>query len=212
MNGLPDAYDWIAGWYDTLLEPVLAGLRRLGLDMCPPRPGMTVLDGACGTGAHLQLYQSAGCKVHGIDLSQSMLSVARNRLGPTAPLHLADASRMPFADETFDLVLFSMALHEFAPGTRVAALEEARRVVKPEGRILVLDYDAGPASFPFGWWYSAAITCVEWLAGADHFRHQRRYLAAGGVPRLISRLGLAVEDLRVLRFGTFGLYLLRPVV
>jgi ubiquinone/menaquinone biosynthesis C-methylase UbiE len=121
-----------------------------------------------------------------------------------------DASRMPFRDRAFDLVLFSMALHEFDPATRARALAEARRVAKDEGRILVLDYRAEPASFPFGCWYRAGITCVERLAGDDHFRHQRQYLSAGGIPALAAQQRLVIEAMRVFRFGTFGLYLLRP--
>ena len=109
---------------------------------------MTVLDAACGTGAQLQIYREAGCRVHGIDVSKAMLAVARNRLGAAAALQVADASRMPFDDGRFDLVLFSMALHEFAPATRAAALGQARRVIKRDGRILVLDYDAGPGVVP----------------------------------------------------------------
>ena len=65
------------------------------------------------------------------------------------------------------------------------------------------------ASFPFGWRDRAGITCAEWLAGSDHFRHHRQYLAAGGVPHLIAAHELAIEKLRVFRFGTFGLDLLR---
>jgi ubiquinone/menaquinone biosynthesis C-methylase UbiE len=206
---VPDSYGGIAGWYDVLVEPLVASLRRAALAMHPPRPAMRVLDAGCGTGAHLALYRAAGCASFGIDLSHAMLSVARNTLGRPARLCRADASRMPFPARVFDLVLFAMALHELAAPVRDAALEEARRVLRADGRILVLDYHAGPASFPLGWAYLAGILCVERAAGADHFRHRGEYIAAGGLPGLARRHRLAVDQCRVFRSGTFGLYLLR---
>jgi len=204
----PDAYSFIAHQYDRLLGPFLDGLRRTGLELYPPQPGWTVLDIGCGTGAQLELYQQAGCAVAGIEASSAMAQVARRRLGARAALELADASRMPFAPASFDLALASMMLHELDAGTRVAILDETARVLRPGGRLLVIDYHPGPLRVPTGWLVRPFVLAAERLAGREHYRNHLAFLAAGGMPALAGPRGFAIDRARVGRGGTFGVYLL----
>jgi len=204
----PDAYSFIAHQYDRLLGPFLDGLRRTGLELYPPQPGWTVLDIGCGTGAQLELYQQAGCAVAGIEASSAMAQVARRRLGAPAALELADASRMPFAPASFDLALASMMLHELDAGTRVAILDETARVLRPGGRLLVIDYHPGPLRVPTGWLVRPFVLAAERLAGREHYRNHLAFLAAGGMPALAGPRGFAIDRARVGRGGTFGVYLL----
>jgi len=211
MEGGDDHYSLIAHQYDRLLGPFLDGLRRAGLALCPPLPGRTVLDVGCGTGAQLELYQRAGCTVAGIEASPAMAQVARGRLGAHAALELADASRMPYAAGTFDLVLASMMLHELHAGTRAAVVDEAARVLRPGGRMLVIDYHPGPLRVPAGYLVRPFILAAERLAGRDHYRNHLAFLAGGGMPAVAGRHGFALERQRVSGGGTFGVYLLgRP--
>jgi ubiquinone/menaquinone biosynthesis C-methylase UbiE len=106
-----DPYRRTARFYDAVAEPPNVVLRRIGLEMCPPRQGMKVLEVGCGTGTNRCLCENAGCDVFGIDLSPSMLEVARQKLGEKADLRLADAAEMPYADESFDLVTAFLTLH-----------------------------------------------------------------------------------------------------
>ena len=117
----PDAYRRAARRYDQLFGRLNAGLRGLALKMFPPREGMDVLDVGCGTGLQLAGYQQARCHVSGIDASPAMLTVARRRLGDNASLQLGDATRLPYPDRAFDLVLASTVLHEMSPAARRAA-------------------------------------------------------------------------------------------
>ncbi|MBN1811365.1 MAG: class I SAM-dependent methyltransferase [Anaerolineae bacterium] len=206
------AYAKSARWYDIFIEPLIRALRTTGLAMFPPHRGMTVLDIGCGTGTHLSLYQKAGCKTFGIDLSPAMLSVARQKLGATAPatLTLGDASRMPFPDGSFDLVTATLMFHEMPAALRSPVMGEAKRVVKKHGRFLVIDYHPGAIHFPEGWFAKTLITCIESLASEDHSRNYQDFMDNTGLAPLIAENGLLVDEQRIVGGGTIGLYLLRP--
>jgi ubiquinone/menaquinone biosynthesis C-methylase UbiE len=200
------AYVKSAEWYDILIEPLIRTVRKTGLAMFPPHRGMSVLDIGCGTGTHLGLYQKAGCKAFGIDLSPAMLSVARKKPGDFT---LGDASRMPFPDESFDLVTAMLMFHEMPAALRSPVLSEAKRVVKKSGRFLAIDYHPGPIRFPEGWFPKALITSIESLTGGEHFRNYRDFMANTGLVPLIAENGLLVDKQKIVGGGTIGLYLLR---
>ena len=204
MSKLP--YQRSAKWYDCLIEPFNVSLRQIGLKMCPATEGATVLDVGCGTGTHLDLYQRAGCEVFGIDSSSAMLELARNKLGQRATLHLGDASQMPYEDGTFDLVIITLTLHEMPTHTRSAVLSEIKRVLLQSGRLLVIDYHIGPIRFPRGWLSKGLITFIEFLAGSEHFRSYREFLATGGMPALSRRHSLRPTEAKIVNGGNIGLF------
>jgi ubiquinone/menaquinone biosynthesis C-methylase UbiE len=204
-----DPYRRIARVYDRIFEPVNAGLRALGVRMFPPFEGMTVLDVGCGTGIHLERYQKAGCDVFGIDLSPTMLQVARKRLGENANLHMADASNMPFSDGQFDLIILTTVLHEMSRSARSAVICEAKRVLKEDGRILLIDFHPGPIRPLKGWLYKGGITLVEFIAGGEHYKHCRDFLANNGLPGLIDSNGLSIDKEKIVGGGNMALFLLR---
>ena len=189
-----DAYRRAARWYDRLFGRLTVGLRGLGLTMFPAREGMDVLDVGCGTGIQLAGYQRAGCRVSGIDASPAMLAVARRRLGDRASLRLGDATRLPYADQAFDLVLASTVLHEMPAGARAAALGEIRRVLRPGGRVLLTDFEAGPVRPGRGWVAKGIIAAPEAAAGRSHRRNSRHFIAHGGLPPLLSEQGYSVDQ------------------
>lgn len=207
MDGL-DTYSFAARLYDRLIEPLMAPVRMIGLGLHPATPGMSVLDIACGTGSQLALYLRAGCRCAGVDLSPDMLAVARSKLGPEVDLREADATALPFDDEAYDLVTISMALHELRPAMRAAILAEARRVVAPAGRVLVTDYHPGPLKLPVGAFRRALITAIEMSAGREHFTNYLAFLATGGLPPIIARADLRIEDVKLISKGNLGLFLL----
>ncbi len=141
---MKDAYRKIAGIYDRLFENMNKGLRLAGIRMFRPSKGMNILDVGCGTGTHLELYQRYGCNLYGIDLSPSMLEVARARLGDSTRLELGDATSMPYENHKFDLIISMLSLHEMAPQIRSGVLSEMKRVLKDDGHILLIDFHPGP--------------------------------------------------------------------
>jgi len=205
-----DVYSRIAGIYDVFFEPVLRSARQLAIRLWPPHPDQSVLDIGCGTGSQLDLYRRIGCKIAGIDPSPAMVARTRLKLGQEARVDLGDASRLPHAGESFDLVLMSMVLHEIREETRSAILAEAGRVLRADGWILVIEYHPGPLRFPRGWLAQPLIMAVERMAGLQHYRNYREFLAMGGVRGLAPRNRLAVQAEAVIKGGNFGLYRLVP--
>ncbi|HEX73465.1 MAG TPA: class I SAM-dependent methyltransferase [Candidatus Hydrogenedentes bacterium] len=115
-------------WYRTLHEMVEDGLRRHGaLDGA-------VLDAGCGTGAMLQRLRALGPAV-GMDFSADALRFCRTR--NLTRLARGSATALPFADASFDAVLFLDVLSDGGVTDPHEALREARRVLRPGGVVLV---------------------------------------------------------------------------
>lgn len=206
-----DPYKKIAKTYDRYVEPSIAVIRQIGMKMYPPREGIHVLDVGCGTGTNLMLYHEAGCNVFGIDLSPTMVEVAQKKLGNRAEIRLGDASKMPYSDDSFDLVTGFLTLHEMPSQIRPAVISEMVRVMKHGGRILLIDYHLGPIRFPKGWMYKAIILFFEIMAGREHFRNYRDFLSRNCLPNLISTKNLRVSNEKIVSGGNIALFLLTSV-
>jgi len=200
-----DPYKRLARVYDLLLEPLNKGLRGLSLKKCPPRAGMKVLDVCCGTGVHLDLYRQGGCEVHGVDMSPSMLSVAKKRLGEGADLMMADAMALPYGNRSFELVICMLALHEMSPEVRSAVVGEMKRVMRDDGEMLLIDFHPGPFTGFKGHVANIIITIAEFFAGREHFRQSRVFLRTGGLSTVVDASGLDIKLRRVVGSGTFTL-------
>jgi SAM-dependent methyltransferase len=93
-----------------------------------------VLDVGCGTGAFLRAAADRGATVCGIDASEALLEIARERV-PDADLCVGDLQRLPYADDCFDVVCGFKSF--FYADDMVAALREARRVAKPGAPVVI---------------------------------------------------------------------------
>jgi len=204
-----DPYKRVAGFYDRLFEPMNRGLRVLGLRMFLPQQAGAVLDVGCGTGIHLEMYQRYGCNLYGIDTSPSMLELARTRLGERAELRLADATQLPYEAGFFDLVLCMLVLHEMDEQVRSTVIGELTRVIKPDGRILLIDFHAGRPRPQKGWFSKLIILLSEVAAGRRHFRNYRHFISIGGLPALIDKSHLEIKKERIVGGDTLALYLLQ---
>jgi len=202
-----DPYRNVAKIYDRLFESMNQGLRLAGIKLFSPAKGMNVLDVGCGTGTHLELYQRFECNLYGLDASPSMLEMAHKRLGDTAILDQGNAARMPYEENKFDLIIMMLTLHEMSPETRSAAITEMKRVLRGDGRILLIDFNPGPIQPPKGWLSKTIIFVSELAAGREHFRNYRHFVASGGLGTLAAQHDLEMEKQKVLAGGTFAIFL-----
>ncbi len=112
------------------------------LSMLPPEGLSALLDVGTGTGRILELYGERGVAGVGVDLSHEMLSVARANLSRSGLANVyvrhADMYRLPWPAPAFDAVTFHQVLH-FADDP-AAAIAEAARVVRPGGRVVIVDF------------------------------------------------------------------------
>ena len=136
-------YDWMALGYTFGRE---GRLRERTLDAAGITAGEQVLDVGCGTGTlTLAAKKRVGAdgSVRGVDASPEMIARARTKSeqgGMPVIFEVAAAQSLPFPDAAFDAVLCSLALHHLPENARATALAEMRRVLKPDGRVLIVEF------------------------------------------------------------------------
>lgn len=143
-----EVFHSVATKYDVMNDVMSAGLHRLWkmftIAQAGVRPGFKVLDIAGGTGDLAKAFaRQAGAsgEVWLTDINESMLRVGRDRLlnrGLNTPTLLCDAEKLPFPDNYFDRVSVAFGLRNMTH--KDVALAEMRRVLKPGGKLLVLEF------------------------------------------------------------------------
>jgi demethylmenaquinone methyltransferase/2-methoxy-6-polyprenyl-1,4-benzoquinol methylase len=124
--------------------------RRRTVALCDPQAADDVLDAACGTGDLAEAFASAGVRsVTGVDFTEEMLVIARGksarlrRGGMRGPdYRWADVTSLPFERESFDIVSIAFGIRNVGDPER--ALGEFRRVLRPGGRLAVLEFSEPP--------------------------------------------------------------------
>ena len=141
-------FDSVASRYDLMNDLMSAGLHRAWkaytVMVANVQPGQRVLDIAGGTGdlalAFAKKVGPTGQVVH-TDINEAMLRIGRDRLldaGVILPTAVCDAEKLPFPDSHFDLVSVAFGLRNMTH--KDAALREMARVLKPGGKLLVLEF------------------------------------------------------------------------
>jgi ubiquinone/menaquinone biosynthesis C-methylase UbiE len=133
-------YDAMARRYDRYIAPCERLLFGGGREWVCSRAGGEVLEIAAGTGRNLPFYP-AGVRLTCVELSPEMLAVARRRageLGRAADLRVGDAQDLPFGDASFDAVVCTLGLCTIPDDRKAVA--EASRVLRPGGRLLLLEH------------------------------------------------------------------------
>ena len=175
-------YNRFAALYDPLLSWALRSVRKTVIAELSDRTDAIILDMCCGTGKQLKLLHEHRFRhLHCLDISEAMLAIAEKG-DHNIVVHLKDATRTGFPDAMFDVVLVSFAIHEKDGETHGRMLDEAHRVLKPGGTLLIADYRFTPISRNVARW---AIHLVERVAGGDHYRNFREYCRRGGLDAIM---------------------------
>jgi demethylmenaquinone methyltransferase/2-methoxy-6-polyprenyl-1,4-benzoquinol methylase len=179
-------FDRIAGVYDLMNTAMTAGLhhrwRALAAEQAAVGPGSRVLDVATGTGdlaIELARRVSPGGEVVGSDFAEGMLERARAKAGrgrgPVIPsFEWGDALELPYAEDSFDAATVGFGARNF--DDLAAGLREMARVVRPGGRVVVLEITAptrAPLSLFYGVWFDRMVPAIGRLAGAVAAKRQR---------------------------------------
>ena len=199
--GGPPPIDWSAGRYETIADQ-LAPISEHVIELAAPGANETLLDIACGTGNAALLAARGGAVVSGVDVAERLIEVASADAaaeGLSASFAVADAQALPFADDTFDVVVSVMGLI-FAPDAR-RALAEALRVLRPGGRAFVSAWRSGgavdamvgvmmsgvaevlgPPPARFRWSDADAVGALARELGADATFHDGELVFTAGSP------------------------------
>jgi demethylmenaquinone methyltransferase / 2-methoxy-6-polyprenyl-1,4-benzoquinol methylase len=178
-------FDAVAEKYDVMNDLMSLGLHRVwkryAVAVSQAREGDRVLDLAAGTGdltrAFAQRVGARGLVVHS-DINEAMLRRGRERLedeGLLVPSLLADAQALPLPDASFDIVSVAFGLRNMTDQER--ALAEMARVLRPGGRLLVLEFSkvAAPLAPAYDWYsFNVLPRLGQWIAGQGQ---SYRYLA-----------------------------------
>jgi SAM-dependent methyltransferase len=126
------AQDWA-----NLQEGQFSAAYDAIFEACGLGAGSSCCDVGCGAGMAAVRAADRGARVSGLDAAENLLAIARTRL-PSGDFHLGDLEELPFSDDAFDLVTgFNSFQYAANP---VVALQEARRVVKPTGRVVIMTW------------------------------------------------------------------------
>ncbi|MFQ6051057.1 MAG: class I SAM-dependent methyltransferase [Candidatus Hydrothermarchaeota archaeon] len=133
FDGVAERYDL---WYESPIGSYALELEKeMILRFSEPKRGEKILDIGCGTGVFASSFAKLGLDVTCLDISEKMLNVAKTKRIKGIRFILGDVNRLPFEDETFDIVIAVTTL-EFLedPGK---GIREMRRVLKKDGRIVL---------------------------------------------------------------------------
>lgn len=179
---MKEDYDFSATIYDPVLYLALNPIRFAVMNELLPYKDKSILDLCCGTGNQLKVLSKNGFKnLHCLDLSKAMLKVAQKGEYPIE-IYTEDATKTSFGDAVFDIVIISFAIHEKDRKTQERLVEEAHRLIKKDGIVLIVDYVFDHKTTKLG---RMGIRLIERLAGGEHYRNFKGYIENNGLESLI---------------------------
>ena len=213
----PDAvrrmFDRIAPVYDVMNRTMTAGLdrrwRRVTAEAVV-RPGDAVLDACCGTGDLAVAAVKAGGRVTGLDFSDRMLERAR-RKAPDLDWVSGDVLALPFADGSFDAAIVGFGVRNVEDLER--ALAELRRVVRPDGRLGVLEITRprGALAPFYRLWFESVVPLIgKLLPGGSAYTYLpasvRRFPGPDELSGMIAAAGFGDVRYRLFAGGIVALH------
>jgi ubiquinone/menaquinone biosynthesis C-methylase UbiE len=125
-------------WYQIPRGAMYGRLEKRAIDrLLPPAPrGSRLLEIVCGTGHSSEYFCAKGFEVTGVDISEPKITIARQRRVARGVFDVADAAKLPFANDSFDVVA-AITVVEFVADSTTVLSEMARCVKKPGGALIV---------------------------------------------------------------------------
>ncbi len=181
---------FLARIYDSVLHIPIKKIRQRVAGEIKDDEYKKIIDLCCGTGNQIKYLQGKGFKnLKGVDLSDNMLRQAY-RNGLDGVCQKMDASKTDFADNEFDAAIMSFALHETHAETARNILIESKRIVRPDGKIIIVDYAFDKHTHPMG---KFAARAVEKFVGGDHYRNFKFFIKTNLLKDMTNEMPLVHE-------------------
>ncbi len=215
-------FDSVAQRYDLMNDVMSFGLHRAWkaytVSVANLRPGDKVLDIAGGTGDLARAFARKVGETGSVlltDINEAMLRTGRDRLldeGVALPTTVCDAEKLPYRSGSFDLVSVAFGLRNMTH--KDVALAEMCRVLRPGGRLLVLEFSrvAEPLRKPYDWYSLNLLPLLgRWIANdADSYRYLaesiRMHPDQGELKALMKAAGFGHVDVHNLSAGVVALH------
>ncbi len=194
-------------FYGTLIDPVLKRMRwHVALEV---ESNQTVVDIACGTGAQAIELAKTASEVVGIDYSESMIQfaqkAAQNQNLSNVEFQIGDASNLStLKNNSFDVAIMTMALHQFDSKLHTPILDELKRVAN---KIIIVDYVVPLPNNYVG----IGSRIAEFLAGKEHNRNFKHFCKLGGLNTILKSNQLKIEKSKFIAKGAFQLVVCSPI-
>jgi len=177
--------------YDSILETLLKGLKKRVTEIILKHGLFPVLDICCGTGMQCRRIWRTEQDIYGLDRDLRMIQYAASKY-PEIPFLCADAVLIPFRNSCLNGAIFSYSLHDKSPEMRTKMLEETKRILKPDGKIVFVDFEKPwSRQSRLGGFFTWGI---ERMAGKEHYSNGRHFLEQGGLRAFIKQNGLVEVD------------------
>lgn len=205
-----DRYEYVArvlkyfGWAANI---TLRNTRRHAVEILKERGARSVVDACCGAGTLSRYLRDCGIDVTGVDASPAMLALARKK-APGVKFLEADLTTVNL-EEPVDGAVIALALHEMGEQVRSIVWESMRRITKPGGPLIVVDYAVSERRGIGAWLCWKSIWSDEKRIGKHdpgHFENFKEFMELGGTETWLVNRGEAIVHERSFLWGHMGVF------
>ena len=186
--------------YSNIIDPLLRDLRNLITEMIDIKPNNKIIDVCCGTGEQVITYGKHGITAVGIDNDVNMINTALKNMAKenlrNISFQIADAADIPFPACSFSGASITFGLHDKTKYTRDKVISEIKRIVQPNGVIIIADFRI---PLPRNIWGLAA-RIVEALVGGEHYQGFKDY-NNGGLDYIIKKNNFNILERTQIKSG-----------
>lgn len=210
----------IAGKYDLTNDVLSFGLHRYwerqSLQLLPDNQNFHCLDLATGTGALLPVLCNKFAKVTGADFCPEMLEIAKKNYADkynNLTLEFADALNLSYTENSFDVITVAYGVRNFSNLTQ--GLKEIRRVLKPKGSLMILEFGQPGGFFrlPYKFFAKYMLPFIGKILTGDKVAYDYLHKTSSEFPcgkefsEILSQHGFAVKKVKKMMFGVVFCYL-----
>lgn len=192
--------------YDYILETFLRNIKKRVAEFLVEYELFPAVDICCGTGAQCHRIARTDRGIYGLDWDFHMIKYAASKY-PDLFFMCANAADVPLKTSSLKGAVISYSLHDKPPKIRLKMLEEAKRILEPDGIIVFVDFEIPwSRKSRMGWLLTSSI---ERIAGKKHFGYGRHFLSQGGLRTFLMQNGLVEVERADIELAHTGIVVAR---